>query len=191
MSRRHTLYCIEDSRNQIKRAPLFPETIEGKWRWNVRMIEVEGGLLTGDFALAEWTGRDNERAGVCVEWKRNWRELEGNLSGEDAAGRDKRDRFKRELARMLLFERRIIIVCEPWSALGDVRGRQSLWNADSLLENLRAIQEAGVCVEACDGEKAGALYCLDVIRRFAEKKREAGWLPRPMDERAAEAAPEL
>lgn len=174
MTKRRTLRIIEDTRQQISRAPLFPAEAKGRWTWDIEVVT--GKLDTGDYSLEGWTGRGNLRPGICIEWKRSIDEIAGNLKNDESAGRHERDRFKREVVRMMEFQRRIIVICQPFEWIHNPPPGIEIknhWNPDSLAANLDAIQEVGVAVKFMPNEQHAALYVTEVVRRFAEKKRDA------------------
>ena len=176
MSKRRTLRIIEDTRQQISRAHLFPREVKGQWTWDV---EVVGQTMpTGDYSLEGHTGYRGEPMGVSIEWKKSLDEIAGNMrnhttgEGEEQRVIEERKRFKASLERMKLYERRLLVICQPLEFFGDPRVCMNRWDRNSFVANLHRIEEGGVAVKFFDSEKAAAVRVLAVIRRYAEHLRK-------------------
>jgi len=155
-----SLCILTDTREQ-RPLPIPTSVVVHGRRWTITTSRATLG--EGDYAVAGWSGRDGEHAGLLIERKAHVDELAGCFASQ-------RDRFRREWERAQRFERRVLLVVgspeDIWLAAYRARIHPAALTAslDSWSERY------GFLVRWAQDERDAAEYVAKAAVRFLEHR---------------------
>jgi ERCC4-type nuclease len=150
------LDVLIDSREQLPFT--FPASV-GSYRIKTH----RDTLPTGDYSIVGHAGRYGEKAGLCIERKKDWSELWKNTSARDVV------RFSNELERMKAFDLRYLIVTQSADVLRMGQFHPSIDPVLLINRVLNLCESYGVKFYFAADHQAGERFALGVIKRYADR----------------------
>jgi hypothetical protein len=150
------LQILIDTREQLPFA--FPASV-GQYRIKTS----RDSLPTGDYSIIGHAGRYGEKAGLCIERKKDWSELWRNTGPRDVV------RFSNELERMKAFDLRYLIVTQSAEALRMGQVHPSIDPVMLINRVLNLCETYGVKFYFAADHHAGERFALGVIKRYADR----------------------